>query len=128
MLILVVDDNREWGACIARALKQECGEEFEVLTAESGLDAIRVVGENPTKRLRGVITNFYMGSGMNGAQLAERIVEEAPEPKPVIILRTTQIRPGVVSECFNMIRQKSLEVSEVKEFAASAIAMFRRRP
>jgi CheY-like chemotaxis protein len=126
MLVLVVDDDREWGACIARALKLALGEDFETLTAESGIDAIRIIAKNPTKQLRAVITNYNMGPGMNGAQLAEKIIENAPPPKPVGVLRTTQINPGVVSDCFKMIRRKDSEITEVTAFAEAVATMLRR--
>ncbi len=122
-MIIVVDDDVQWGAFIARELRQACGGESDIRIAESGDEALAIIADNPDKAIRAVITNFHMGDGMNGAQLAERIMQCAPEPKPLIILRTRKITPEVVHDYFRVIRQKKGE--DVREFANAVGTMLR---
>lgn len=116
-LVVVVDNNPPWAKRIQRAVQEAAGgNKLEVIIAENGEEALEVIAKNPDKALA-VITNFDMGPGMNGGELAEQITALRSNQNTLIALRTIEIGPEVVNEHFSIIRRKGNTIEEVREFA-----------
>lgn len=89
--ILVVDDETK----LAFLLKQSLltlGAEYEIETANSGVEALKVLEESPCDL---VITDFRM-RGMGGLELLRTIKSESPET--LVILMTAYGSPEIVAE------------------------------
>jgi signal transduction histidine kinase/DNA-binding response OmpR family regulator len=88
--ILIVDDHPNTASMLARVLKK-LEPPTEVLTANSGEEAIKLVGEGSVDVL---ITDFIM-PGMSGLELIEKLKKEEKEPGHVILMTAYDI-PGLV--------------------------------
>lgn len=72
--LLVVDDNRTY-LNLVKLLFEESG--FRVLCADSGEEALEIIKEKPIGL---ILTDFNM-PGMNGLELAGRVLEMVPDAR-----------------------------------------------
>ena len=77
--ILVVDDDRSVRRLTARMLRAEG---YQVLEAESGMEALRTLENDPTIRL--VVTDIVMPE-MHGLDLADRAMAKFPDLRIVLM-------------------------------------------
>ena len=89
--ILVVDDEVKLAFLLKQSLLN-LGPEFEIETANSGLEALKIMESNPCDLL---ITDFRM-RGMGGLDLMRAIKSESPET--LVILMTAYGSPEIVAE------------------------------
>jgi CheY-like chemotaxis protein len=87
--ILIVDDHPNTASMLARVLKK-LDTPAEVITANSGEEALQLIGNNIVEVL---ITDFIM-PGMSGLELIERLKREDREPGHVILM-TAYDMPGL---------------------------------
>ncbi len=108
--ILVVDDNRIY-LNMVKLLFEEAG--LKVLCADSGEEALEIIKEKPIGL---ILTDFNM-PGMNGLELARRVLEMAPDvrirmitsdPSPEI--RTLAIRAGI-----SRVAAKPCKLKEIRD-------------
>ena len=95
--ILVVDDEIRLAFLLKQSLLN-LGAEYEIETANSGIEALRILEDSPCDL---VITDFRM-RGMGGLDLLRAIKSESPET--LVILMTAYGSPEIVAEA------KKLEV------------------
>jgi signal transduction histidine kinase/DNA-binding NarL/FixJ family response regulator len=88
--VLIVDDHPNTASMLARVLKK-LETPSEVLTANSGEEALQLIGE---KNVDVLITDFIM-PGMSGLELIEKLKREDREPGHVILMTAYDI-PGLV--------------------------------
>jgi signal transduction histidine kinase/DNA-binding response OmpR family regulator len=88
--VLIVDDHPNTASMLARVLKK-LDTPSEVLTANSGEEALQLIGE---KSVDVLITDFIM-PGMSGLELIEKLKREDREPGHVILMTAYDI-PGLV--------------------------------
>jgi len=88
--VMIVDDHPNTASMLARVLKK-LEIPTEVLTANSGEEALQSIGENPLDVL---ITDFIM-PGMSGLELIEKLKRDDREPGHVILMTAYDI-PGLV--------------------------------
>ena len=86
--LLVVDDDRIYLKMI-ELLFMEAG--LKVLCADSGEEALKIIKEKPI----GLIFTDYHMPGMNGLELAGRILEIAPDAR--IVMTTSDPSPEVTT-------------------------------
>ena len=79
--ILIVDDHPNTASMLARALRGFGASPFNVLTAYSGEEALKIIGNDFVDVL---ITDFMM-PGMNGFELLEHLRQTHPETGRVLI-------------------------------------------
>jgi CheY-like chemotaxis protein len=101
-LILVVDDNRRLREGIVAQLVDMT--DCDVEDAANAEEALEIILRDPQK-VKIVVTNFDMGSGLNGIQLADA-VSNIPGARPIFVLWTKKIDPRVVSDRFSAMLQK----------------------
>jgi len=89
--ILVVDDEVKLAFLLKQSLLN-LGPEYEIETANSGVEALRIMEEDPCDL---VITDFRM-RGMGGLELMRSIKSESPET--LLILMTAYGSPEIVAE------------------------------
>jgi two-component system NtrC family sensor kinase len=87
--IVIVDDHPNTASMLARVLKK-LDTPAEILTANSGEEALQLIGDTPVEVL---ITDFIM-PGMSGLELVERLIKEDHEPGHVILM-TAYDMPGL---------------------------------
>jgi CheY-like chemotaxis protein len=79
-IILLVDDDPE-ALIILRRLLHSLAHRYEIVTAESGVEALALTAVRPVAL---VITDYYM-PGMNGVQLTGAIKEASPATRVAIV-------------------------------------------
>jgi len=89
--ILVVDDEVKLAFLLKQSLLN-LGSEYEIETANSGAEALKIIEEDPCDL---VITDFRM-RGMGGLELMRSIKSENPET--LVILMTAYGSPEIVAE------------------------------
>lgn len=88
--VLIVDDHPNTASMLARVLKK-LETSSDVLTANSGEDALQLIGD---QNIDVLITDFIM-PGMSGLELIEKLKREDREPGHVILMTAYDI-PGLV--------------------------------
>jgi len=89
--ILVVDDEVKLAFLLKQSLLN-LGPEYEIETANSALEALKIMEDNPCDL---VITDFRM-RGMGGLDLMRALKAESPET--LVILMTAYGSPEIVAE------------------------------
>jgi response regulator RpfG family c-di-GMP phosphodiesterase len=84
--LLIVDDEVRILTALRRALRRE---NYEIFTAESGAEALKLLGERPMD----IILSDHMMPGMSGLELLAEAAERQPEAVRLLITGWTESVP-----------------------------------
>jgi thioredoxin reductase (NADPH) len=85
-VILTVDDDAGVSRAIARDLRRQYGEQYRIVRAESGTDALEVLGELVTRgEQAALLLADHRMPGMNGVEFLEKAMDIAPLAKRALL-------------------------------------------
>jgi signal transduction histidine kinase/DNA-binding response OmpR family regulator len=121
--IVIVDDHPNTASMLARVLKK-LDTPAEILTANSGEEALQLIGDNIVEVL---ITDFIM-PGMSGLELVERLKKEDREPGHIILM-TAYDMPGLTFTTRQLKIQdflvKPVEPEKIRSIVEKALKQLR---
>jgi len=124
--IVIVDDHPNTASMLARVLKK-LDTPAEILVANSGEEALRLIGTNDIEVL---ITDFIM-PGMSGLELVERLKKEDREPGHIILM-TAYDMPGLTLTIRQLKIQdflvKPVEPEKIRSIVEKALQQLRPAP
>jgi two-component system response regulator (stage 0 sporulation protein F) len=105
--ILLVDVHEAFLTMLTKEFKEEG---YQILTAQSGLEALRVLEEKPDVNL--VITDLHLHE-MDGAELLRQIKERWPDLPVIIHTAYTQYKENFLTWAADDYIVKSLDFSDL---------------
>jgi two-component system response regulator (stage 0 sporulation protein F) len=105
--ILLVDVHEAFLTMLTKEFKEEG---YQILTAQSGLEALRVLKGNPDVNL--VITDLHLHE-MDGAELLRQIKERWPKLPVIIHTAYTQYKENFLTWAADDYIVKSLDFSDL---------------
>jgi DNA-binding response OmpR family regulator len=105
--ILLVDVHKAFLTMLTKEFKKEG---YQIITSQSGLEALRVLEDNPDVNL--VITDLYLHE-MDGAELLRQIKERWPALPVIIHTAYTQYKENFLNWAADDYIVKSLEFTYI---------------
>lgn len=97
--ILTVDDDPHVSAAIARDLRSQYGEDYQVVLAMSGAQALEVVRRLCLRdQPLALVTADQRMPGMTGTALLGQVREQAPDAKLVLVTAYTDAAIAAINE------------------------------
>jgi len=113
--LLIVDDEVRILAALHRSLRRE---NYEIFTAESGADALKLLGDGPMD----IILSDHMMPGMSGMELLAEAAQRQPEAVRLLITGWTEAVPRHQLETVGVFAliPKPWDDAQLKEIVSSA--------
>ncbi len=105
--ILLVDVHKAFLTMLTKEFKKEG---YQIITSQSGLEALRVLEDNPDVNL--VITDLYLHE-MDGAELLRQIKERWPALPVIIHTAYTQYKENFLNLAADDYILKSLKFTDI---------------